>query len=304
MLREPTAPLYTLGTMVVAASELILQRMQEEEEELERTKEAREQAQKAAEQKKAKREALEKAERDSVMSELNDPHERLRKAIELGDADGVYLTIKRVERDEDDDSGSLVDQAEGQLSVATLVDHATPDGATPLYMACKKGYAECADHLLRCGATPNRATHAGGFTPLWIACAKGHLECVNLILLQRGVVADQKAVDGRTPLYAACESGSVKIVELLLNRGCDIEARRNDNSTPLIVASVFGHYEVVELLLARGALLKPRDEDGTAADNARRQRKSRCLALLEAAMGERGVLEPEEGYITFTTQAK
>ena len=140
--------------------------------------------------------------------------------------------------------------------------------------------------------------------PMHVACQRGHLECVNLILLQRGVVADQKAVDGRTPLYAACESGSVKIVELLLNKGCDIEARRNDNSTPLIVASVFGHYEVVELLLARGALLKPRDEDGTAVDNARRQKKTRCLALLEAAMSERGVLEPEEGYTTFTTQAK
>ena len=277
--------------MVVAASELILQRMQEEEEELERTKEAREAAQKAAEQKKAKREALEKAERESVLAELNDPHERLRRAVEMGDADGVYLTIKRVEREEDENSGSLVDLAEGKLSVTTLVNHATPDGATPLYMACKKGFAECADHLLRSGAIANRATQAGGFTPLWIACAKGHLECVKLIMRQRGIVADQKAIDGRTPLYAACESGSLPIVELLLNQRCDIEANRNDNSTPLIVASVFGHHAVVELLLERGALLRPRDEDGTAIDNARRQNKTRCLQLLEAAMSERGVLE-------------
>ena len=290
--------------MVVAASELILQRMQEEEEELERTKEAREAAQKAAEQKKAKREALEKAERESVLAELNNPHERLRRAVELGDADGVYLTIKRVEREKDENSGSLVDLAEGKLSVTTLVDHATPDGATPLYMACKKGFAECADHLLRSGAIANRATQAGGFTPLWIACAKGHLECVKLISRQRGIVADQKAIDGRTPLYAACESGSLMIVELLLNQRCDIEANRNDNSTPLIVASVFGHHAVVELLLERGALLGPRDEDGTAIDNARRQKKTRCLQLLEAAMSERGVLEvePEEGYTTLTTQ--
>ena len=114
--------------------------------------------------------------------------------------------------------------------------------------------------------------------------------CVQL-LLRQGAVVNQAAAVGSTPLYAACESGSLMIVELLLTQRCDIEANRNDNSTPLIVASVFGHHAVVELLLERGALLGPRDEDGTAIDNARRQKKTRCLQLLEAAMSERGVLE-------------
>ena len=95
-------------------------------------------------------------------------------------------------------------------------------------------------------------------------------------------------------------------------------------STPLIVASVFAHAEVVAALLearplvtplppwprpyssplARtlytqlttmrqaGALLLPSDEDGTALDNARRNKKGgECVALLEAAMKLRGHLE-------------
>jgi len=44
-------------------------------------------------------------------------------------------------------------------------------------------------------------------------------------------------------------------------------------STPLIVASVFAHAEVVAALLEAGALLLPSDEDGTALDNARRNKK-------------------------------
>ena len=41
-----------------------------------------------------------------------------------------------------------------------------------------------------------------------------------------------------------------------------------------------------------GALLLPSDEDGTALDNARRNKKGgECVALLEAAMKLRGHLE-------------
>ena len=113
---------------------------------------------------------------------------------------------------------------------------------------------------------------------------------------------DAPAVDGRTPLYAACESGDVRVVQLMLDAKCDMESRRNDGSTPLIVASVFGHHDVVELLLERGALCKPRDEDGTALDNARKQKKPKCVALLEVAMRERGVLELEDHEVFSRTQ--
>jgi len=78
----------------------------------------------------------------------------------------------------------------------------------------------------------------------------------------------------------------------MLDAKADIEARRSDMSTPLIVASVFGHAEVVEALLAAGALLMPSDEDGTALDNARRNKKGgECVRLLEASMKLRGTLE-------------
>ena len=69
-------------------------------------------------------------------------------------------------------------------------------------------------------------------------------------------------------------------------------AKRADGSTPLIVASYLGRVEGVEALLAAGAKLRIKDDDGTALQNARRQKQLECVALLEKAEKERGALEP------------
>ena len=52
----------------------------------------------------------------------------------------------------------------------------------------------------------------------------------------------------------------------------------------------------MEALLQAGAKLKPKDEDGTALQNARRQKdkgvgQAACIELLEKAEKERGNLE-------------
>ena len=61
--------------------------------------------------------------------------------------------VRKLEREQEE---TLID-AHG---VGLLVDATTPDGATPLYFACKNGFVECARILLQYGATPARGTHA------------------------------------------------------------------------------------------------------------------------------------------------
>jgi len=58
---------------------------------------------------------------------------------------------------------------------------------------------------------------------------------------------------GNTPLIIASRSGYVDIVNLLLDRGADIEGTNNDVRTPLITAIIYWKLEVVKLLLKRGA---------------------------------------------------
>jgi len=281
---------------VISNSELILRKMQAAEEakeaearQWEASAAERAHKMKMAEQRAAKQAVLEKARQADIKEVFNDK-ERVFKMCEIGDHEGLWSLLRKLQRDEE--KGGSLNSSGG---VKSLVGATTKDGATPLYYACKNGFLECARVLLEFGCT-TRGTDSGGFTPLWVACARGQFECAELMLKQPsarpGASADQRARDGRTPLYAACEGGNLPCVRMMLDAKADIEARRADMSTPLIVASVFGHADVVEALLQAGALLLPSDEDGTALDNARRNKKGgECVALLEASMKLRGKLE-------------
>ena len=204
---------------LIPASEMILAKMQAAEDELEATADDRAHKQRMADQRAAKHATLEKARQQEMKEEFNDK-EKLFKLIQIGDSDGVWSLLRKLEREEREEEGSLTSAG----GVKSLVGATTPDGATPLYYACKDGFVECARMLLQYGAT-TRGTSSGGFTPLWVACARGRHECAALMLKQRGATADQVAKDGRTPLYAACEGGSVPCVRMMVEAKADIEAR-------------------------------------------------------------------------------
>ena len=76
-------------------------------------------------------------------------------------------------------------------------------------------------------------------------------------------------------------------MQALLEARAGLEATRSDGSTALITAAYMGHTEVVQALLSAGASLDPRDADGTALDNAIKQRRAPVEELLEAAHAER-----------------
>lgn len=63
----------------------------------------------------------------------------------------------------------------------------------------------------------------------------------------------------------ACCSGGPEVVQLLLNKGANVEARNNGGATPLLMAAYFGHVEVVKRLLAKGANIKAKDNKGNTA---------------------------------------
>lgn len=133
------------------------------------------------------------------------------------------------------------------------------------------------DVLLAFGADPNRRSDwwAGGFHPLHTAtgavaerliaagavvdaCAAANLDRIDLL---RRILDDdptrvhERGGDGQTPLHFA---RSHAVVDLLLERGADIDARDVDHrSTPahwmLDRSSGAGRYELAQYLVARGA---------------------------------------------------
>jgi len=82
------------------------------------------------------------------------------------------------------------------------------------------------------------------------------------LLLDRGAEVDAKDGGGWTPLSWAAMGGHEAVVQLLLNRGAEVNAKDKAGSTPLSQAAREGYKTVVQLLLDRGAEVNTKDAKG------------------------------------------
>jgi ankyrin repeat protein len=84
-------------------------------------------------------------------------------------------------------------------------------------------------------------------TALYLMAACGH-EAVVQLLLEKGADVDAKDNDGGTALHKTAGSGHEAVVRLLLEKGADVDAKSNDGWTALHWAAESGHEAVVQLL--------------------------------------------------------
>ena len=98
-------------------------------------------------------------------------------------------------------------------------------------------------------------------TPLHCAAKKGELNCVQL-LLDRG--ADVNMLDwiGWTPLRFSVQEGHSACARLLLERGASVHTATEAGLTPLHLATTHGRLECARLLLERGAAVGARSREG------------------------------------------
>ncbi|RYP54743.1 hypothetical protein DL768_000567 [Monosporascus sp. mg162] len=144
----------------------------------------------------------------------------------------------------------------------------------PLYAALVNSHRDAVKALLQLEHSPSkdditaRLEYGGDFstykgqTPLSWAAENGHKEIVQL-LLDKGAEIDAKDKYGWTPLSRAAEKGHKEIVQLLLDKGAEIDAKNNyGRRTPLSWAAEKGHGGVVQLLLDKGAEIDAKDDHG------------------------------------------
>jgi hypothetical protein len=142
-------------------------------------------------------------------------------------------------------------------------------GWTPLIAAIANDHLAVALYLIEQGASPT-ATDKEKNDPLtWAAIrsdwVKSH-QNVNLAeaLLDAGAPVDSRDKDGYTPLIWAANRGAVKLLDLLLARGADVNAKTtekyNAGRTALMLAQGIA---AVRVLLAAGADPKAVDENDT-----------------------------------------
>lgn len=132
------------------------------------------------------------------------------------------------------------------------------------------------------------ARDAEGITALMYASYHGQESIVNLLIDRGANINASEYVDGRTALMDSSINGQSEMVELLLNRGADINAKTNTGWTALMWAVERKRNEVVALLVDRGAYLDSRNDDGkTAVTVAFETYNFDAMALLqEAGAGE------------------
>ncbi|XP_044747420.1 uncharacterized protein LOC123308712 [Coccinella septempunctata] len=118
---------------------------------------------------------------------------------------------------------------------------------TQIHVAAKEGLLETIKFLLN--ILPNgdyiHAKDIMGSTPLHCAVRNGHLEIIEL-LLERGADVNDKTEMAFTPLHSAVEGlkiGHEKVVKLLLEKGADIYAKTENDQTPLERLEQFKLYE-------------------------------------------------------------
>ena len=105
--------------------------------------------------------------------------------------------------------------------------------------------------------------------PIHDAAKNGNLAGVQAEL-DKGVDVNAKREGGSTPLHGAAEGGHEEIVELLIVAGADLHARTvpmlgGGGWTPLHSAARQGHREIVELLITNGTDVNSRDSTGKSS---------------------------------------
>jgi len=92
---------------------------------------------------------------------------------------------------------------------------------------------------------------------LW-AAAKGNVDLMQQILSENKSVLMSKDNDGYTALHRASSEGQKNVVEFMLLKNVDVNARTNDGWSPLHCACKWNNADIAQLLLQNGAEINAR----------------------------------------------
>ncbi|XP_068249187.1 ankyrin repeat and SOCS box protein 3-like [Palaemon carinicauda] len=130
------------------------------------------------------------------------------------------------------------------------------DWVLPLPRAVANNNIQVVELLLDAGADPNKKDYHYGL-PLHVAAEKCLLE-ISRLLVKRGTELTWTDDDGRTALHVLLfpplvQDTLLPLINLLVDGGCDVNARMSDGTTPLMLAVQSNAKEAVMRLIDCGA---------------------------------------------------
>lgn len=150
--------------------------------------------------------------------------------------------------------------AQGNLeTVRQLLDrgldenHRDNAGWTPLHYAAFEGYSDICIQLLESGAKIDECDNEGK-TALHLGAQEGHKNVIEALLDIHRPLIDLKAHDGKTAFRLACleshfDEARTKVVQTLIQYGCDVNARDADSRTTLYILALENRLKMVKFLL-------------------------------------------------------
>ncbi|KAI1894148.1 hypothetical protein AGOR_G00112830 [Albula goreensis] len=173
----------------------------------------------------------------------------------------------------------------------SLRDREDQFGRTPLMYCVLADRLDCAETLLKAGATVNKADHSQR-TALHLAAQKGNVRFMKLLLARR---ADwlQKDLEEMTPLHLATRHHSPKCLALLLKHMApgEVDTQDKNKQTALHWSAFYNHPEHVKLLIKHDSNIGIPDSEGKiplhwAAHNKDPSAIHTVRCILEAAPTE------------------
>jgi ankyrin repeat protein len=132
-----------------------------------------------------------------------------------------------------------------------------PDGSTPLEWAVFHGDIAQTKKLLAAGADA-KAVNAYGVNPMQLAADASNTELIR-VLLKAGADPNSANPEGETALHLVARAGNVEAAKLLLKAGAEVDPHESfGGQTPLMWAAARRHPEMVELLADKGANVNAR----------------------------------------------
>jgi ankyrin repeat protein len=161
---------------------------------------------------------------------------------------------------------SKISLAEQLMFDYAAVNKTDTHGRTPLMWAAMRNDLSMIEILLKWKADVHMKDHEG-LTALHYVARQGAYECAEL-LLKAGCQVDIKDYAGRTPLIDFCfhsraQVDQIPLFRLLVNSGGDVHCKSDRRHwTCLHMAAAAGNTDILQLLLDRGVDVNARNKDG------------------------------------------
>ena len=126
---------------------------------------------------------------------------------------------------------------------------------------------------------------------LHCAVESGSWDLVVAVLSLPQTVVDRRDFSGRTPLLCAAKQGHVGLVDMLMNKGADVNARDNQGWSALLHAVHESHLPCVQLLLDRNADVNVADSAGIPLSLLTIEHSGNSLAHVACAQAPRAILD-------------